>query len=204
MTRGPWSPAGGWGAATLRIVLRCCEGSAHRVEECAEPKLHLGATPRVTPQAGCPAASRALAPSLPEPTVTSHPQTELSSARSRAGSRLLSAGGTGRPTFARRGASSAPRPAVSLSAELRSPSHKWIHRRARMELISIVAATSVYAPSPIALDPFVEDSHLVGLSVRRCARCGRGKAGAGVDPPRTARSPRLLDRQVQQAGSRGS
>jgi hypothetical protein len=40
-----------------------------------------------------------------------------------------------------------------------------------MELISIVAATSVYAPSPIALDPFVEDSHLVGLSVRRCARC---------------------------------
>jgi hypothetical protein len=160
--------------------------------------------PRVTPQAGCPAASRALAPSLPEPTVTSHPQTELSSARSRAGSRLLSAGGTGRPTFARRGASSAPRPAVSLSAELRSPSHKWIHRRARMELISIVAATSVYAPSPIALDPFVEDSHLVGLSVRRCARCGRGKAGAGVDPPRTARSPRLLDRQVQQAGSRGS
>lgn len=35
------------------------------------------------------------------------------------------------------------------------------------ELISIVAATSVYAPAPIALDPFVEDSHLVGLFVRR-------------------------------------
>ena len=75
---------------------------------------------------------------------------------------------------------------------------------ARMELISIVAATSVYAPAPIALDPFVEDSHLVGLSVRRSARCGRGKARAGVEPPRTARSPRLLDRQVQQAGSCGS
>jgi len=42
-----------------------------------------------------------------------------------------------------------------------------IHQRARMELISIVAATSVYAPAPIALDPFVEDSHLVGLFVRR-------------------------------------
>jgi hypothetical protein len=42
-----------------------------------------------------------------------------------------------------------------------------IHQRARMELISIVAATSVYAPAPMALDPFVEDPHLVGLFVRR-------------------------------------
>jgi hypothetical protein len=46
-------------------------------------------------------------------------------------------------------------------------SRMTIHQRARMELISIVAATSVYAPAPIALDPFVEDSHLVGLFVRR-------------------------------------
>ena len=42
-----------------------------------------------------------------------------------------------------------------------------IHSRACAELISIVAATSVYAPAPIAIDPFVEDSHLVGLFVRR-------------------------------------
>ena len=33
-----------------------------------------------------------------------------------------------------------------------------------MELISIVAATSVCTPVPVALDVFVEDSHLVGLS----------------------------------------
>jgi hypothetical protein len=66
-----------------------------------------------------------------------------------------------------------------------------MHQRTRMELISIVTATSVYAPVPVALDPFVEDSHLVGLFVRRSARCGRGKARAGVDPPRTASLDRL-------------
>jgi hypothetical protein len=43
-----------------------------------------------------------------------------------------------------------------------------IHQRARMELISIVEATRVYAPVPLALDVSVEDSHLVGLFVRRC------------------------------------
>jgi hypothetical protein len=48
-----------------------------------------------------------------------------------------------------------------------SLSQSPIHQRARMELISIVAATSVYTPAPMALDPFVEDSHLVGLFVRR-------------------------------------
>ena len=60
-----------------------------------------------------------------------------------------------------------------------------------MEITSIVAATSVGTPVPVALDVFVEDSHLVGLFVRRCDRCGRGNARAGVDPPRTAqrRSP---------------
>ena len=69
---------------------------------------------------------------------------------------------------------------------------RWsMHQRTRMELISIVMATSVYAPVPVALDPFVEDSHLVGLFVRRSARCGRGKARAGVDPPRTASLDRL-------------
>jgi hypothetical protein len=66
-----------------------------------------------------------------------------------------------------------------------------MHQRTRMELISIATATSVYAPVPVALDPFVEDSHLVGLFVRRSARCGRGKARAGVDPPRTASLDRL-------------
>src|ERR1035441_9208839 len=37
-----------------------------------------------------------------------------------------------------------------------------IHQRTRMELISIVTATSVYAQVAVALDVFVEDSHLVG------------------------------------------
>jgi hypothetical protein len=77
-------------------------------------------------------------------------------------------------------------------------SQRRIHHRARMELISNVAATSVYLPAPVALDVCVEDSHLVGLFVRRCARCGRGKARASLDPLRTAqpRSPRLLERRV--------
>jgi hypothetical protein len=44
---------------------------------------------------------------------------------------------------------------------------KPIPERPRMELISIVAATSVCTPVPVALDVFVEDSHLVGLFVRR-------------------------------------
>jgi hypothetical protein len=42
-----------------------------------------------------------------------------------------------------------------------------IHQRPRMELISIVAATSVCTPVPVAIDVSVEDSHLVGLFVRR-------------------------------------
>ncbi len=68
---------------------------------------------------------------------------------------------------------------------------KGIDQRARVELISIVTATSVYAPVAVALDVFVEDSHLVGLFVRRSARCARGKARAGVDPPRTCSLDRL-------------
>jgi hypothetical protein len=51
-----------------------------------------------------------------------------------------------------------------------------------MELISILAATSVYAPVPLALDMFVEDSHLVVPFVHRCARRRSTKTRDGVDP----------------------
>lgn len=44
---------------------------------------------------------------------------------------------------------------------------KPIHQRTRMELISIVPATSVCTPLPVAVDMFVEDSHSVGLLVRQ-------------------------------------
>jgi hypothetical protein len=79
-------------------------------------------------------------------------------------------------------------PAIRLAVGGRAAA---IDQRARVELISIVTATSVYAPVAVALDVFVEDSHLVRLFVRRSARCGRGKARAGVDPPRTASRDRL-------------
>jgi hypothetical protein len=52
-------------------------------------------------------------------------------------------------------------------------------------------ATSDYAPAPVALDVFVEDSHLVGLFARRCTQCGCGKARAGIDPSRTPSLDRL-------------
>ena len=59
-----------------------------------------------------------------------------------------------------------------------------------MELISIVAATSVYAPAPIALDPFVEDSHLVGYSYAVELDPGRQTSLAWTvprtEPPRAA------------------
>jgi hypothetical protein len=42
-----------------------------------------------------------------------------------------------------------------------------IHQRPRIELVSIVAATTVCTPVPVALDVVVEDSHSVGLFVRR-------------------------------------
>ena len=80
---------------------------------------------------------------------------------------------------------------TSCSGRMAGSSQKPIDQRARVELISIVAATCVYAPVAVALDVFVEDSHLVGLFVRRSARYGRGKARAGVDPPRTASLDRL-------------
>jgi hypothetical protein len=63
----------------------------------------------------------------------------------------------------------------SRSAE---PSQLSIHERPRMELISIAAATSVYAPVALALDVCVEDSHLVGLFAHGRAR----RVAVGVDP----------------------
>jgi hypothetical protein len=47
-----------------------------------------------------------------------------------------------------------------------------IHQRARIQPISIVGRLASYKPVPVALDVFVEDSHLVGLFGHRRARSG--------------------------------
>src|SRR5450755_1924855 len=61
---------------------------------------------------------------------------------------------------------------LALTQAYRSCS-QGIPERPRIELISTVVAISVCTPVPFAFDVFVEDSQLVGLFVRRCARCGR-------------------------------